>query len=80
MSDADTDLMCPQCNCLWWQCEHADELYAAAQPALPGAETVRETEIATPAYALPEQTPPTFTLDGGTVPPSLLADLFTKEN
>lgn len=51
-----------------------------AQPALPGAETVRETENPTPAYALPEQTPPAFALDGGTVPRAMLASLLIDDD
>lgn len=36
-----------------WVAECQRRRQAAAQPALPGAETVRETEIATPAYEAP---------------------------
>lgn len=50
------------------------------QPALPGAEQVRDQEIATPAYALPEQTPIAFEFTGQPVPRAILASLLTDDH
>jgi hypothetical protein len=50
------------------------------QPALPGAEDVRDQENATPAYDAPEPTPQPLELTGETVPRAMLRGLFNNRH